>query len=148
MCVLGLGKQKLKCLKLLLQLCFPRSQIRQGPVRPSALPQPLRSLDARGPEEVQVLLLVRLPSATTARGVQGPRGAKVSLFFKLIVIFPLINIHIYTSTIQNSLLGLVWFGFITGPCEHKRLKAQYTVHQTNSMADSLTVRRLDSLLIF
>ncbi len=41
----------------------------------------------------------------------------------------------------NIFFGLVWFwfGFIAGPCEKERLKAQYTVHQTNSMADSLTV---------
>ena len=32
-----------------------------------------------------------------------------------------------------------WFGFATGRCEQERLKVQYTVCQTFSMTDSLTV---------
>ncbi len=35
--------------------------------------------------------------------------------------------------------NMVWFGFITGPCDQERLKVQYTEHRTFSMADSLTV---------
>ncbi len=34
---------------------------------------------------------------------------------------------------------MVWFDFIIGPCEQECLKAKYTVHQTNSMADSFTL---------
>ncbi len=37
-------------------------------------------------------------------------------------------------------LRVVWSGLITGPCEQERIKAQCTtVHQANSMANSLTV---------
>ena len=40
---------------------------------------------------------------------------------------------------EHCLVGLNWFGFITGPCEQERLKAQCTAQRTISMADSLTV---------
>ena len=45
---------------------------------------------------------------------------------------------------------IVWFGLVgnvAGSCEKECLKVQFTAHQTISiMADSMTVRRLDSSL--
>ncbi len=83
-----------------------------------------------------------LPPSQSIRGV-GCQNSKAgnacsarSTIIKLLSLAR--SIQGFDTTAMWRRFGLVWFGLNTGSCKKERVNVQFTVHQTISIADSLT----------